>query len=210
MYRHLFWDMGGTLVDTYPALDAEFVRVIRGHGHDVDTATVSRWTRRSTGEAIEALAEQFGIPGDEFERANRALKDRWRSQPAPVMPGAQELMADVRAAGGLNLVVTHRERGSAESLVSGLGLEIDDLVSTSDGYPRKPDPTMYRVLLERHGLSPADCLGIGDRAIDAEAACGAGMDAAMLTSPHAAPSDVATHIVGTLDELRPLLQLGTP
>ncbi len=210
MYRHLFWDMGGTLVDTYPALDAEFVRVIRGHGHDVEIATVSRWTRRSTGEAIDALSARFGIPADEFERANRALKERWRTQPAPVMPGARELMADVRAADGLNLVVTHRERGSAESLVEGLGLEIDDLVSTSDGYPRKPDPTMYTVLLDRHGLAPADCLGIGDRAIDAEAACAAGMDVAMLTSPHAAPTDVATHTVATLDELRPLLQLGTP
>ena len=208
MYQHVFWDVGGTLVDTYPALDETLADVVRRRGHQVDSSKVSRLTRRSTGEAIHTLAGKFGIPAREFEDANRALKARWEHTPAPVTPGARELMRAVRAAGGLNLVVTHRDRASAQSLIRGLGLIVDDLISASDGYPRKPDPTMHLALLKRHGLDPADCLGVGDRAIDAEAAHAAGIAAAMLVSEHAPRSELAAYNVTRLNELRPHLHLG--
>ncbi|MGD7732563.1 HAD-IA family hydrolase [Propionibacteriaceae bacterium G57] len=208
MYRHVFWDLGGTLVDTYPQLDEAFVGVVRAHGGEVSLDQVAKLTRRSTGAAVAELSRGFGIDGAEFERANRELKALWRQNPAPVMPGARELLADIAAAGGLNLVVTHRDRASALSLVEGLGLGVDDLVSTSDGHPRKPDPAMYRVLLERHGLAAADCLAVGDRPIDAEAAHAAGIEAAMLESAAAPVDDDAEHSVDTLDGLRVLLGLG--
>ncbi len=207
MYRHVFWDMGGTLVDTYPALDSALAAVVRAHGGAVDVAEVSRLTRVSTGHAVSTLAARFGVSEAEFEAAEDALKARWRVDPPPAMPGAHRLLHDVRAAGGLNLVVTHRDRASAQSLLDGLGLEADDLISTADGYLRKPDPAMYVAMLERHGLDPADCLAVGDRPIDAEAAAAAGLATATLESPEAPVDDRADHSVASLDELRPLLGL---
>ena len=207
MFRNLIWDLGGTLVDTYPALDATLAGVVTAHGGAIDVADVARLTRRSTGEAIAALSGRFGIPEEAFRDAETALKRRWEHDPAPAMPGAAALFADVRAAGGLNLVVTHRDRASATSLLDGLGLSVDGLISTADGYPRKPDPEMYRVLLAEHGLDPADCLAVGDRPIDAEAARAAGLTAATLESAAAPVDDEAEHSVETLDQLRPLLSL---
>lgn len=207
MYEHVFWDMGGTLVDTYPALDSALAAVVRAHGGAVDVAEVSRLTRVSTGHAVATLAARFGVPEAEFEAAEDELKAQWRLDPAPAMPGARQLLHDVRAAGGLNLVVTHRDRASAQSLLDGLGLEADDLISTTDGYPRKPDPAMYLAMLQRHGLDPAGCLAVGDRPIDADAAAAAGLATATLESPEAPVEDRADHSVATLDELRPLLGL---
>ena len=205
MYRHVFWDLGGTLVDTSPQLDAD---VVRQHDHEVDTSEVTRLTRHSTGFAIATLSERYDIPQTAFIRANEQLKTRWASAPAPVMTGARELMTAVAAAGGLNLVVTHRDRVSATSLIEGLGLPVDDLVSTSDGYPRKPDPAMYRVLMLRHGLDASECLAVGDRPIDAEAAQAAGITAVMLETPGAPVDDPAQHEIHSLAELRALLHLG--
>ncbi|MCT1458117.1 HAD-IA family hydrolase [Aestuariimicrobium sp. p3-SID1156] len=210
MYRHLFWDLGGTLVDTYPALDRTFADVVRAHGHAIDEREVARLTRQSTGDAISQLSARFGMEPAEFERANEELKNSWETEPAPAMPGARQLMDDVHAAGGLNLVVTHRDRESAFTLLEGLGLEVDDLISTADGHPRKPDPEMYRILLERHGLDPDDCVAVGDRPIDAVAAHHAGIKAVMLESPDAPVEDEAEHSVETLDGLRPLLGLAPP
>ena len=207
MYRHVFWDLGGTLVDTYPALDAALADVARRRGHAVEDAEVAVLTRRSTGEAIAALSARFGIPSAEFEEANAALKRRWVGSPPPAAQGAAALLHDIRAAGGLNLVVTHRDRASAESLLEGLGLQVDDLISTSDGYPRKPDPAMYLAMLGRHGLDPTTCLGVGDRPIDAEAAMAAGLTAATIESPEAPVDDPAEYEAASLDELRPLLGL---
>ena len=179
-YRHVFWDMGGTIVNTYPELDAALAGVIRDHGVDIDDHDVALLTRRSTGEAISMLAARYGIAESEFRAAEAALKAHWRTSPPPAMPGIREAMA---AISGLNLVVTHRERGSASSLLESLGITVDDIVCTSDGYPRKPDPAMHLALLQRHGLDPRECLSVGDRPIDAAAAHAAGMAAAMLRTP---------------------------
>lgn len=207
MYRHVFWDLGGTLVDTYPQLDAAFAQVVRAHGGDVTIADVARLTRQSTSVAIESLSQRCGIDEGEFLRANDALKLAWSRHPAPAMPGARTLMDDIAAAGGLNLVVTHRDRESAMSLVRGLDLPVDDLISTGDGFPRKPDPAMYHAMLQRHALDPGTCLAVGDRPIDATAAHAAGITAAVLESPAAPVDDDAEHSVETLTELRPLLRL---
>ncbi len=210
MYEHLFWDMGGTLVDTYPQLDESFVRVVREHGREVAPLEVARLTRRSTAEAIADLSSRFGIDASAFEQAHDELKARWEREPAPVMPGARELLADVRAAGGLNLLVTHRDRASAQSLLDGLGLVVDDLISTADGFDRKPAPDMYLELLRRHGLDPDECLAVGDRPIDALAAHAAGIRAATLESPDAPVDDEGDFEIAALDQLRPLLGLPEP
>lgn len=203
MVKHLFWDMGGTLVDTYPQLDAALAQVVTAHGRHVTLDEVAALTRRSTGDAISALATRFDIDEDEFEAANNALKKHWLTDPAPVMPGAHEVMDAVRSAGGLNLVVTHRDRASATNLVESLGLRIDDLISTEDGFARKPDPAMYLELLRRHDLDPGDCLGVGDRGIDAQAARAAGIPSASLM-----PDDPdADHQVGELNDLFSVLGL---
>ncbi|MGC5629622.1 HAD family hydrolase [Georgenia sp. Z1344] len=183
MRRHIVWDMGGTLVDTYPAVDAAMVEVVRRHGGEVTPDEVAALTRRSTGVAVEELARRYDIDAAELEESQSELKAGWVRTPPPVMDGAREAMAAARALGGLNLVVTHRDRASATSLLTSLGLEVDDLLCAPDGFPRKPDPTMYSEVLGRHRLDPAGCLAVGDRPIDAEAARGAGVDSAAVVTP---------------------------
>lgn len=183
MWRHLIWDMGGTLIDTYPAVDRTFVEVCRDHGHDIPLGDVSLLTRRSIAEAGAELARRFAIPEARFAEAYAALKLSWRTTPAPVMSGARELLAYVRDRGGLNLVVTHRDRVSASDLLQGHGLIVDDLICAPDGFPRKPDPAMHQLAIQRHGLVSSECLAVGDRAIDAEAADAAGVPWVLLATP---------------------------
>lgn len=213
MVRHVIWDMGGTLVDTYPQLHATFVEVVAAHGKRVTPAEIARLTHDSTAHAIANLSARFGIDDGEFEEANSSLKRHWESEPPPAVPGARRLMRDLADAGGLNLVATHRDRRSATSLLDTLALPVNDLICPEDGYPRKPDPAMFRALLERHGLDPARCLAVGDRPIDAEAAHAARIEAARLTVrvpelPAAAdPPETAEHVVTALEHLRPVLGL---
>ena len=201
-YRHIFWDMGGTVVNTYPQLDAALADVIRSHGGRVEDHDVALLTRRSTAEAISTLAGLHGIKESEFRQTETALKAHWRTSPPPAKPGTRETMARVS---GLNLVVTHRERASAESLLASLGIVVDDLICAPDGYPRKPDPTMHLILLKRHGLNAEDCVAVGDRPIDAIAAHAAGMDAVMLRTPRISFDNDAEHQIETLAELNSLL-----
>jgi HAD superfamily hydrolase (TIGR01509 family) len=133
--------------------------------------------------AIDELSERYRIPHADLDAAYAELKRSWTTTPPPVMAGAREVIAHVRSVGGRNLVVTNRDRTSASALLAATGLDVDDLVCASDGFPRKPDPQMYRAVLERNGLDPADCLAVGDRAIDAVASRKVGVDCVILETP---------------------------
>lgn len=183
--RTVIWDLGGTLVDTYPDVDRALAEVVHATPDQHDLDEVAQLTRRSSAQAITVLARRHGIAEQELRAAYEALKERWARQPPPAMAGAREVLAAVRASGGSNLVSTHRDRQSATVLLEALGLEaeIDDMVCAPDGFPRKPDPTMVRVLLERHRLSPGECLVVGDRPADIEAAARADVRGALLITP---------------------------
>lgn len=182
-YHSIVWDMGGTLIDTYPSVDRTLAGVVAAHGTPIEAEQVARLTRKSIGSAIDTLSERHHVPHAALDDAYAELKRSWAVAPPPVMAGAQEVMAHVRAAGGLNLVVTHRDRTSATALLQATGLVIDDMICAPDGFPRKPDPTMFRVVVERNGLDPQDCLAVGDRAIDAAASRGAGVAGVLLETP---------------------------
>lgn len=204
MYRHIIWDMGGTLVDTYPQVDHVIARV--GYGTSQPTSAqlseVVKLRTTSIDHAMTTLSRVYGADVNEMRREYEALKERWKLNPAPVMGGAKKVMAAVRQAGGLNFIATHRDRKSAESLLAGLGLDIDDMVCAPDGFPRKPDPAMLITLLERHHLDPADVIAVGDRMIDVEAAEAAGCRAILFDHQGGAPGRIKV-----LSELIPMLSL---
>jgi hypothetical protein len=71
-------------------------------------------------------------------------------------------------------VLTHAPRWYAENLLGRFGIPSDALVTGSDGYPVKPDPTSLKAIVAELGLTPEECLYIGDLHTDAAAAAAAG------------------------------------
>ena len=181
--RHIIWDMGGTLINTYPEVVRALSRAAYGDTGPSHLREIGALTQYSIAHAIESLSVSREVPRTDLERAYEELKTRWRTRPAPVMDGARELIARVWEKGGLNLVATHRDRASATMLVTVLGLDLDDMVCAPDGLARKPSPEMNLLLARRHDLDPASVLCVGDRVIDANAAAAAGMPAALLVRP---------------------------
>ena len=181
--KHIIWDMGGTLIDTYPGVVAALCRAAYGDTAPEHLRYTGSLTHVSTAHAVTTLSAARGVAPKDLEQALEDLKTRWRTRPAPVMDGARELMARVWEKGGLNMVATHRDRASATMLVTVLGLDLDDMVCAPDGLARKPSPEMNLLLARRHDLDPASVLCVRDRVIDASAAAAAGMPAVLLVRP---------------------------
>lgn len=181
--RAVIWDLGGTLVDTYPDVDRALASVIDPRPGQALLREVALLTRRSSSEAITQLAERYDLHEERLRSAYEATTAHWERQPPPVMDGAREVIAAVQQGGGLNLVATHRQRGSATALLRALSLPVDDMVCAPDGFARKPDPEMVDELLGRHDLEPGECLAVGDRPADVEAARAAGVRGFLLSTP---------------------------
>ncbi len=181
--RALIWDLGGTLVDTYPDVDRALAEALSAQPDRELLHEVAVLTRRSSSEAITELAARHEVPEARLRTAYEATKEQWARRPPPLKDGAREVLAAVRERGGLNLVATHRDRASAAALLAAHGLEVDDMVCAPDGHPRKPAPEMVLVLLARHELTAGECLAVGDRPADVEAARAAGVEGVLLETP---------------------------
>ncbi|MGP9536989.1 HAD family hydrolase [Brachybacterium sp. AOP43-C2-M15] len=181
--RAVIWDLGGTLVDTYPDVDRALAAAISPRPAPELLHEVAQLTRRSSSLAIDTLAGRHGVPAPHLREAYESTKRQWRRRPPPVMAGAREVLAAVRTTGALNLVATHRDRESATELLEALALPFDDMICAPDGFARKPDPEMIRELLARHALTPGECLAVGDRPGDLKAARAAGVRGVLLRTP---------------------------
>ena len=199
--------MGGTLIDTYPEVDRALADAVWPDGvTPEDLAEVRTLRIRSIEHAITTLAERHGVDRTRLDAAYSALKQRWRTRPAPLMDGALEVMDAVRAAGRRNVVATHRDRASAETLLQALGIEVDDLVCTSDGFARKPDPAMYVELMRRDDIAPSEAIAVGDRVIDVRAAAACGIEGVLLVEDASAVPDLDglhPRVITSLRELLP-------
>jgi phosphoglycolate phosphatase-like HAD superfamily hydrolase len=207
--RSVIWDLGGTLLDTYPDVDRALSRAAFGDQAPTHIREVAALTRISSRHAITELARLHDVDPMVLREAYDQVKDVWRDHPAPVMAGAKEVIDTVHRGGGGNFVATHRDRRSAEQLIHATGLWINDMVCTSDGYARKPSPQMYSELMTRHDLHRDQVLVVGDRPADVEAAATLGIPGYLLTTPGIPLTAGRAPRIGSLRDLIPILRTGS-
>lgn len=85
-----------------------------------------------------------------------------------------EVPAILRGRGLKIGVLTHAPRWYAENLLRRFRIPSDVLVTGSDRYPAKPDPTSLKAMIAELGLAPEECVYVGDLHTDAAAAAAAG------------------------------------
>jgi HAD superfamily hydrolase (TIGR01549 family) len=87
---------------------------------------------------------------------------------------AAELPARVKKMGFPIGVLTHSPRWYAQRLLGAFGIPYDALITGSDGYAPKPDPSSLRAIADELGIPVEDCVMVGDDTSDIGAAQNAG------------------------------------
>ncbi|MDQ0472239.1 HAD family hydrolase [Labrys wisconsinensis] len=136
---------------------------------------------RSFEEGVRLLIERF----PEHEAAIRAYDERWHE----MVPGAIErsvaVLGALRRAGIPTYAITNF---SAEKFASAQArfpflAGFDGIVVSAHEGVLKPEPAIYRLLLDRHGLAADDCIFIDDSVKNVEGARRVGMKAIHFTGP---------------------------
>lgn len=193
MIKYLFWDAGGTLFDTYPAMVEAGRMALRDFGEEAPPEQVMALFKRSTSFAIRALADTFSLDEDvlrqHFERAYDAIAEQYQ----PPFPGVEVVCRHVCEIGGRNFIVTHRAETSLQALLEthNLARYFTDYIAKEDPYPRKPDPESLNALIAQYALNRDMCLLIGDRDLDIVAGQRAGIRTCFFgADPHEARPDL--------------------
>lgn len=182
MILNLIWDFDGTLFDTYPAIANSLQAAVRDLAVPPSFEEVRDMALVSIDGCLTTMSTTYDLPLEELEAGFERHYRDVTADDQPPFEGVREVCELICARGGLNLIVTHRRRSGMDRLLAAHGLAdlIADTVSChDDGYPRKPDPAAFLMLIERHHLRLDQTLAIGDRELDVLAAHAAGLPAAL-------------------------------
>jgi len=149
---NILWDFDGTLFDTYPAYSNIFSQVL---GELVDKKEIYETLKISFSHAVH----HFGIKENQIKKM-----DALESQLAPNDIKPFENVEEILKFANKNVIMTHKDRKGVLSILEYYGWDkyFADMVTIDDGFPRKPNPSAYKYLHEKHDID----LVIGDREID--------------------------------------------
>jgi phosphoglycolate phosphatase-like HAD superfamily hydrolase len=214
-FSTLLWDMDGTLFDTYPAIRQAIIDIFATHGVTLDPIEVARLLASTFDDCVTILSARHHLDADVIRTQYHAHPGPFNPGEQPPFPGVVDLCQRVIAAGGANLIFTHRGRKSLDDFLAlyAMNALFADTLTADEGFPRKPDPTAFLAILARNGIAAKDTLAIGDRDLDIQAGNAAGMQTCFFsppTFPGGAPLPEATpdYTIATYAELEILLFAG--
>ncbi len=167
----------------------------------LETICTEDWNRemdrgRPFAEGIAELVARH----PEWEAEIRAWDENWHEMVPGEIPGTVAILERLRALGVPDYSITNFSRekfAEARERFPFLKGFRDTVVSAHEKL-LKPDPAIYRVLLERNRLDPAACLFVDDSAANVAGARAVGMAAVVFTTPERFAADLTAHGI-TLD-----------
>jgi HAD superfamily hydrolase (TIGR01509 family) len=178
--RGLIFDLDGTLVDTVYAHVFAWQRALAESDIPIEAWRVHRRIGMSGGLFARGLARELGRPlsDQETEALQRRHGEIFRDMlpERRPLPGAVELLGELRERGIPHGVATSGRRPEIDGSLEALGVG-DETVVVERGDVRraKPEPDLFLTCGERLGLEPRDCYVVGDAVWDLLAARRAGM-----------------------------------
>jgi HAD superfamily hydrolase (TIGR01509 family) len=176
----LIFDLDGTLVDTVYAHIFAWQRAFNELDLPIDGWRIHRRIGMSGGLFARAAAREIGRPlspqeAESLQRRHGELFRELLPDRRP-LPGAVELLAELRAAGVVHGIATSGRRPEIDASIEALQVPAETVVIARGDVERaKPEPDLFLACAERLGIQPADCYVVGDAVWDLLAARRAGM-----------------------------------
>ncbi len=183
---NLIFDFGGVLIDWDPhhLYDPYFGDRARAEWFLQNICTMEWNTQMDGGKPFAEGIAELSARFPEWSREIEMFRSQWTKMVGGPIPGMLELVRELKAAG-------HRLYGLSNWSAETFPLICDDypalelldgmVVSGNEGVI-KPDPEIYKLLLSRYSLQPADCIFIDDNPANVAAAQTLGIRAIRFTS----------------------------
>jgi HAD superfamily hydrolase (TIGR01509 family) len=173
--RALIFDLDGTLVDTVYAHVFAWQRALSEVDVPIEAWKIHRRIGMSGGLFTRAVAREVGRPltPEEVEAIQLRHGELYREllpERRP-LPGAVELLAELRESGIAHGIATSGRRPEIDASLDALGVGSETVVVERGGVQRaKPEPDLFLSCSEQLGVPPEECYVVGDAVWDLLAA----------------------------------------
>ena len=188
MPKVLFFDLDGTITDTYALHIATWMEVLRPYGVEVDMSLYrNKLLGQSDEEAVRDLLPD--LPDEETGEvlAAEARVYRGRAQKVGPILGLGDLLEEGRGRGMSLVLVTNAPEEDARESLQALGLAdvFDPMIFAGEAGAMKPDPALYGFALEKIGVPAGETLAFEDSPKGVRSAVEDGVPVVGLVSTHA-------------------------
>jgi len=230
-YKAVIFDLGDTLLSSYPSQKQIYADRLRYLGHSIDDEMSDTILFAITNAANEQVAkEKKGaprMPDDEFDRmldfAALSCVERkngiepsleaLRLLPLPqqdleVVCSAEKVLYSLTNKGYRLGVVSNHKKWMLDYLAEvNLVRYFETIVISEIVGVEKPDIKIMQIAINNLALKASDCLYVGDHPFDVLCAKEAGLDCAWLSSPNASlPKDISYNEDYRIQHLEDLLE----
>ena len=178
-YPLLVFDWDGTLIDSAPAIVACIQAACRDLGLPVpEDARAGHVIGLGLKDALSYAIP--GLPADDYGRMVESYRRHFRARDPeiPLFPGAQAMLAGLKARGHTLAIATGKSRAGLTRALDNTALRPLFAASRcADQCASKPAPDMLFELMEELGTDAVNTLMIGDTVHDLQMAAHAGVQA---------------------------------
>lgn len=194
------WDFDGTLADSYEAIMEALELLYDKYDFSFDKPWVADFIiKESTGQLLDNLASQHELSRQELKDFFSEEQEK-RDHMITLMSGAKAVLEKTFEAGFQHFIYTHKG-ATTEAVLK--NLEIDryftEILTSVNGFERKPHPEGVDYLVEKYGLDKANTYYIGDRSLDVKVAENAGIKSINLHQPASAFNQKISKLSDLLD-----------
>lgn len=166
------WDLDGTLIDSYEVFLEALSESFANFNLPFDRETVYNFIK---GQSVNALLKEQPVPFQEIKE-DFTTNSTAKNDEIKLMVGAKAVLDWTQKENIQNFIYTHKGKNAYDLLNQ---LEISpyflEIVTSENGFKRKPHPEAINYLLEKYKLKPEETYYIGDRILDIEAAHNSGI-----------------------------------
>ena len=176
--KNIIFDFGNVLVQWHPEL------IYKEHFGDEAKAwwflrhvADNEWRGRiDAGESSDACIRELKAKYPEYVDAVELYRSHWKEMLTGEVPGMRELLTEVlKKYEVFGLTNWSMETFPEARERFGILQMIDRYVVSAEEHLIKPDPRLFRVLLDRYQLKAEDCIFVDDNHDNVAAACRMGM-----------------------------------
>jgi HAD superfamily hydrolase (TIGR01509 family) len=161
----VLFDMDGLLVDSEPLwfeVECAVMGRLDGEWSEADQRALIGGSLPRTVSYLLARAGRPAAPEEVARWLVDGMTTLLRSRSLTMLPGAGELLAEVRAAGLPHALVTSSERPVMEAVLAQLGIGFTAMVCADDVSRGKPDPEPYLRAASLLDADPRCCVALED------------------------------------------------